>query len=188
MKVQILSSVMKKHMISLTNSKKEIYKIYNPKENKTNLNTRLTTFQKRFNKTKEIRNYYKIATRDIKKSIVNTIIEMETRLDVIIVRMNLVRSINESRQKINHGKVRVNEKEIRSKNYKIEEGDIIEVIGKRGKIKEINEIIMNEGINEVNYKIGKGVYVRKAKLTEISVPYEIVGFYKHIQEHIKTTV
>jgi ribosomal protein S4 len=130
---------------------KDIYKIYNKKPVGKGA---LTAFQKRFYKVQEIRNYYDISSRYVLPNILNTIIKLERRLDIVVVRMNLAMSINESRQKINHGKVYVNDKEVVSINFIVKEGDKIEVRGERKKVNKVSKFIMNIPMNmEVNYEL-----------------------------------
>lgn len=173
LKVQLLFSVMRKKLIQLALTKRDIYEIYQPKPYRKTL----TAFQTQFYKTQAIRNYYNISSRYIGKSILQTVILLEKRLDIIIVRMNLAFTINESRQKISHGKVYVNNIQVRSNNYKIKEGDLIEIKGTNVISNEVTKLmtcIINIPKNMmVNYKIKSGIYIREANIREIGIPIKI---------------
>lgn len=53
---------------------------------------------------------------------------LESRLDIIVVRLKLAKSIFQSKQLINHGKIKVNNKVINKPNFLLREGDIINKI------------------------------------------------------------
>ena len=53
---------------------------------------------------------------------------LESRLDIVVVRLKLARSIFQSKQLINHGKIKVNNKIINKPNFLLKEGDIINKI------------------------------------------------------------
>ena len=160
-----------KKLINLSLTRKDIYKMYNyPISRKA-----LTAFQTHFYKVQALRNYYDISSRYISKSMVNTVLNLERRLDIILVRMNLVSRINESRQIIRHGKVFVNHEQIEASNYIVTPGDLIEIKGETmNHYNKITGTIINIPVNmEVNYELRVGKYLRDAKIEEISIPISL---------------
>ncbi len=58
----------------------------------------------------------------------NFILLLESRLDVVVFRLNLAKTIFESKQLINHGKIKVNNKIVNKPNFLLKKGDIIKMI------------------------------------------------------------
>jgi ribosomal protein S4 len=58
----------------------------------------------------------------------NLIILLESRLDVVVVRLKFAKTIFEAKQLINHGKIQVNNIKINKPNYLLKQGDIIQKI------------------------------------------------------------
>ena len=50
---------------------------------------------------------------------------LESRLDIVVVRLNLAKTIFQSKQLINHGKIQLNHQIITKPNYLLKKGDII---------------------------------------------------------------
>lgn len=75
----------------------------------------------------KIKNLKKIILKSLKKkdSVNAFIYFLESRLDVILFRLNLVSSVREARQKILHGNVLVNNKVIRTSSYNLKESDCL---------------------------------------------------------------
>ena len=73
---------------------------------------------------KNLFNYLK--TRNNNNNIIHKfVILLESRLDMVVFRSKIVKTIFESKQIINHGKIKVNNKIITSSNYILKKGDII---------------------------------------------------------------
>ena len=53
---------------------------------------------------------------------------LESRLDINLVRLKLVKTIFQAKQLINHKKVKVNHKIINKPNFLLKKGDIIHII------------------------------------------------------------
>jgi small subunit ribosomal protein S4 len=126
------------------------------------------------------------------------IILLESRLDMIIYRSKIVKTIFEAKQIINHGKIKVNDKIISSSNYILNRGDIISLnnfkISKKyyyiEKKKKNNNIILLKKIrkNKVNYieinnKLNIYIFLRKPLFNEIKYPFELN--LKLVDEYLK---
>lgn len=77
----------------------------------------------------QLKNLYNKLKKKKKMNIFNNFITiLESRLDIIIVRLKLAKSIFQSKQLINHCKIKVNNKIINKPNYILKQGDIINII------------------------------------------------------------
>lgn len=98
-------------------------------------------FQKRLFEKQQLKNFYgciheyqlKNLFKNLKKKkkiniFENFIILLESRLDINIVRLRLAKSIFQSKQLINHKKIKVNNKIINKPNFLLKKGDIINKI------------------------------------------------------------
>ena len=99
-------------------------------------------FQKRLFEKQQFQNFYgclhKYQLKNIFKKLlkkenkINTfkkfIILLESRLDINLVRLKLVKTIFKSKQLINHKKIKVNNKIISKPNFILQKGDIIQII------------------------------------------------------------
>lgn len=96
-------------------------------------------FQKRLFEKQQLKNFYGCIPEyqiknlfkklNKKKNKINTfknfILLLESRLDIIVVRLKLAKTIFQSKQLINHGKIQVNNQIINKSNYLLKKGDII---------------------------------------------------------------
>jgi ribosomal protein S4 len=75
----------------------------------------------------KINNLKKIIIRSLKKkdSVNAFVYFLESRLDVILFRLNLVSSVREARQKILHGNVLINNKLVKQSSYNLKESDCL---------------------------------------------------------------
>ena len=58
----------------------------------------------------------------------NFVIKLESRLDINILRLKLVKTIFQGKQLINHKKIKVNDKIVSKPNFILNKGDIISII------------------------------------------------------------
>ena len=58
----------------------------------------------------------------------NFVITLESRLDINILRLRLARTIFQSKQLINHKKIKVNNKIVSKPNFLLNKGDVINII------------------------------------------------------------
>nr|YP_010507811.1 ribosomal protein S4 [Phytophthora hedraiandra]UXG55911.1 ribosomal protein S4 [Phytophthora hedraiandra] len=99
-------------------------------------------FQKRLFEKQQFRNFYgciheyqlknifkKLLKKDNKINIFKKfVILLESRLDINLVRLKLVKTIFKAKQLINHNKIKVNNKIINKPNFILKKGDIIHII------------------------------------------------------------
>jgi len=75
---------------------------------------------------RQMRNYYKKASR--KGDMNNTIVQLlESRLDAIVLRGGLARTIYAARQYVNHGHVQVNGRKVDIPSYQLKPNDVVTV-------------------------------------------------------------
>lgn len=99
-------------------------------------------FQKRLFEKQQFRNFYgciheyqlknilqKLSKKDNTINIFQQfLILLESRLDINLVRLKLVKTIFQAKQLINHNKIKINNKIISKPNFLLEKGDIIRII------------------------------------------------------------
>lgn len=135
---------------------------------------------------KNLFNYLKTRNNNI---IHKFIIVLESRLDMVIFRSKITKTIFESKQIINHGKIKVNNKIITSSNYILKRGDIITLnnfkilkkfyyINKTNNFKKYYKLIKISRKNKVNYiqfnnKYNICIFLRKPLFKEIKYPFDI---------------
>lgn len=99
-------------------------------------------FQKRLFEKQQFRNFYgciheyqlknllqKLSKKDNKINIFKKfVILLESRLDINLVRLKLAKTIFQSKQLINHKKVKINNKIINKPNFLLKKGDVIHII------------------------------------------------------------
>ena len=99
-------------------------------------------FQKRLFEKQQLKNFYgciseykiknifkKLSKKRNKINIFkNFMILLESRLDINLVRLKLVKTIFQAKQLINHQKIKINDKIISKPNFLLEKGDIIRII------------------------------------------------------------
>lgn len=99
-------------------------------------------FQKRLFEKQQFRNFYgciseyqlknlfkKLSKKNNKINMFkNFVIKLESRLDINILRLKLVKTIFQAKQLINHKKIKVNDKIVSKPNVILNKGDIISII------------------------------------------------------------
>ncbi len=118
------------------------------------------------------------------------VIILESRLDMVIFRSKIAKTIFESKQIINHGKIKVNNKIITSSNYILKRGDIITLnnfkiekkfyyLKKKNKDLKKNynliKIIRKNKVNyiEFNNKFNICIFLRNPLFKEIKYPFDL---------------
>jgi len=76
---------------------------------------------------RQMRTYYDRASRRGGNTIDNMIRELESRLDAVVLRSGLARTIYAARQVVNHGHVTVNGKSVNIPSYQVKPGDVVQV-------------------------------------------------------------
>jgi len=96
-------------------------------------------FQKRLFEKQQLKNFYgcipeyqlknlfkKLNKKENKINIFkNFILLLESRLDIIVVRLKLAKTIFQAKQLINHNKIQINNKIVNKSNFLLKKGDII---------------------------------------------------------------
>ncbi len=83
---------------------------------------------------KQLRNYYKKASRMLGNRVDNLMALLETRLDAVILRAGFARTIYGARQVVTHGHIEVNGKRLNIPSYNVQLGDMVTVREKSRKI------------------------------------------------------
>jgi len=136
---------------------------------------------------KQFRNIYREAVAKKGDTGENFVGMLESRLDVIIYRMNFVPTIFAARQFVNHKHITVNGKTVNIPSYRVVAGDVIEV---KEASKQIPVVIeATEGAErlipdymEVDLKARKGKFIRVPLIAETPFPVKmevnlVVEFY-----------
>jgi len=112
---------------------------------------------------------------------------LETRLDMVVYRMNFVPTIFAARQFVSHKHVLVNGKAVNIASYSVKPGDVIEVREKSRQIPIVIEATQTQERQvpdyiEVDNKALKGKFIRLPKLADVPYPvimspHQVVEFY-----------
>ena len=102
---------------------------------------------------------------------------MERRLDALVYRAKFVPTIFASRQFVNHGHILVNGKPVNIPSYRVNEGDVIELVDKSKQIPMVIEAVSLPEREvpdylEVNHNKFTAKFLRTPKLDE--VPYAVI--------------
>lgn len=100
---------------------------------------------------------------------------LESRLDAVVYRMGVVRSVFAARQFVSHGHVRVNGKKANIASMNVNEGDVVEVREKSRQIAGVLESLQNPERSVPEYisfdkDAMKATFVRVPKLAEVPYP------------------
>jgi len=136
---------------------------------------------------KQFRNIYKDALKkrgDTSESFIGL---LERRLDIIVYRMNFVPTVFAARQFVNHKHILVNGKKVNIPSYRVEEGDVIEVVESSKQIPIVIESTETPAraipeYLDVDLKNRKGKFVRTPSFAEVPYPAKmevhlVVEFY-----------
>jgi len=91
----------------------------------------------------QMSNYYKKATKTVGNTAEILVLLLETRLDAIVYRSGLARSIYAARQYVKHGHIFVNGKRLDIPSYKVKVNDVIRVKEKSRNLEVFQEAIRN---------------------------------------------
>jgi small subunit ribosomal protein S4 len=90
---------------------------------------------------KQMRNYYEKASRKTGNTADNLATLLETRLDAMVFRGGLARTIHAARQYVTHGHVEVNGQRVNIPSYHVRVNDVISVRQKSRKIAMFNDAV-----------------------------------------------
>ncbi len=123
---------------------------------------------------------YQIASKKKGKTVNNLLSSLESRLDSVVYRMNFALTIFQSKQIINHGHILVNGKTVNISNFKLKNGDLIQVSENYvpNVSKSITQLLEKGHFMEslppyleVNYTIMAGIFLYTPDVEEI--PYHV---------------
>lgn len=136
---------------------------------------------------KQFRNIYKEAIAKKGDTSEHFVSLLESRLDVVVYRLNFVPTIFAARQFVNHKHVTVNGKTVNISSYRVSAGDVIEV---KESSKQIPVVIESSESStrttpdylEVDGKARKGKFIRKPLISEVPYPFKaevnlVIEFY-----------
>lgn len=174
------------------------YKFFLKKFTKNKRPPKKKLYKERLFAKQQFKNFYgcipeyqlKNLFKNLKKKKTNNIIQkfvilLESRLDMIVYRSRITKTIYEAKQIINHGKIKVNDKIITSSNYMLNRGDIISLNNFNNVKKFFYENTSNKNVflkkikkNKVNYikyndKLNICVFLRKPLFNEIKYPFDL---------------
>jgi len=106
------------------------------------------------------------------------VILLESRLDVVIFRLQIARTIFESKQIINHNKIKVNNKIVNFQNYILKKGDIISITNFNKSENFYKNNIYNNKIIKTNYlqfnfKTKIGLFIKEPTFKDIQYPFDL---------------
>ncbi len=127
---------------------------------------------------KQFRRAYETASSGKGDTAENLIGLLERRLDVVVFRMNVVQTIYQARQFVNHGHVLVNGKRVTIASYLVREGDEIEVAERSRDKLMVIEALQNQERDvpdylEMDMKGLKARFVRTPKLGDVPFPVQM---------------
>jgi small subunit ribosomal protein S4 len=127
---------------------------------------------------KQFRRAYEEASRRKGDTAETLIGFLERRLDVVVFRMNVVQTMYQARQFVNHGHVVVNGKRVTIPSYQVREGDVIEVAERSRDKLMVQEALQNQERDipdyiEMDMKGLKARFVRTPKLGDVPFPVQM---------------
>jgi len=106
------------------------------------------------------------------------VILLESRLDVVIFRLQIAKTIFESKQIINHNKIKVNNKIVNFQNYILKKGDIISLTNFQKSENFYKNNIYKNKIIKTNYlqfdsKTKIGLFIKEPTFNDIQYPFHL---------------
>ncbi len=127
---------------------------------------------------KQFRRAYHLATRLKGDTAENLVGLLERRLDVVVYRMNVVLTMQQARQFVSHGHVKVNGKRVTIASYLCREGDIVEVADRTKDKVMVIEALQNRERDvpeyiEMDEKALKAKLIRTPKMSDVPYPVQM---------------
>ncbi len=127
---------------------------------------------------KQFRRAYATASSGKGDTAENLIGLLERRLDVVVFRMNVVQTMYQARQFVNHGHVLVNGRRVSISSYLVREGDVVEVAERSRDKLMVVEALQNQERDvpdyiEMDMKGLKARFVRTPKLGDVPFPVQM---------------
>ncbi|MFP4125845.1 MAG: 30S ribosomal protein S4 [Alphaproteobacteria bacterium] len=127
---------------------------------------------------KQFRKAYETATKRKGDTAETLIALLESRLDVVVYRMNLGHTMQQARQLVNHGHVEVNGKRVTIPSYRVREGDTIGVVERSRDKLMVQDALQNRERDVPEYidmdeKAVRGTFVRTPKMSDVPYPVQM---------------
>lgn len=132
---------------------------------------------------RQMRTYYQRASRRGGNTIDNLIHELESRLDALVMRSGLARTIYAARQTVSHGHIQVNGKPVNIPSYQVRPNDVISVREKSKKIPGFREALstakappyLSVDVNEMSATLMK--LPDRAEVPVVCDMSQVIAFY-----------
>jgi small subunit ribosomal protein S4 len=126
-------------------------------------------------------NYYEVPAKFLKGSLISILLNLEQRIDILLIRMLLTRSLLESRQWINHKFVKINNQIINTPSLHLKPNDVVSIslpqspcsLSIMGKNNLWETTFTVPPYLDVDYKTLIGTYIRPPKIKELQFPFKI---------------
>lgn len=127
---------------------------------------------------KQFRRAYETANKLKGDTAENLVGLLERRLDVVVFRMNIVQTMYQARQFVNHGHVRVNGQRVTIPSYSLREGDVVEVASATKDKVMVIDALQNRERDVPEYidmdeKALKATFVRTPKMADVPYPVQM---------------
>ncbi len=127
---------------------------------------------------KQFRRAYETANKLKGDTAENLVGLLERRLDVVVFRMNVVQTMYQARQFVNHGHVRVNGQRVTIPSFSLREGDVVEVSSATKDKIMVVEALQNRERDVPEYidmdeKALKATFVRTPKMADVPYPVQM---------------
>lgn len=133
---------------------------------------------------KQLRRYYARATKREGNSADNLIALLETRLDNIVLRGGLARTIYQARQVVNHGHVTVDGQRVNIPSYNVRPGQVISVRGKSSQMTLFQDALASVGripgyvtVNEATLSVTLDHLPRLEEVNVFAEVPKVIEFY-----------
>jgi small subunit ribosomal protein S4 len=127
---------------------------------------------------KQFRRAYETATKSRGDTGENLIGLLERRLDVVVYRMNVAQTMQQARQLVSHGHVKVSEQLVTVPSYLVREGDVVAVVERsRDKLMVVEALQHRErdvpDYIDMDEKAVKAIFVRTPKMADVPYPVQM---------------
>ena len=127
---------------------------------------------------KQFRKAYETATKRKGDTAEMLIGLLESRLDVVVYRMNLGHTMQQARQLVSHGHVEVNGTRVTIPSYRVREGDTIGVVERSRDKLMVQDALQNRERDVPEYidmdeKAVRGTFVRTPKMSDVPYPVQM---------------
>lgn len=133
---------------------------------------------------KQMRRYYEKATKREGNSADNLIALLETRLDNIVLRGGLARTIYQARQIVNHGHIVIDGQRVNIPSYNVRPGQVVSVRGKSSQMQVFQDALASVGripgyvaVNEATLSITLSHLPRLEEVNVFAEVPKVIEYY-----------